>query len=167
MTADGKIAERTPGTDLHTPGTEVQKANYATCYGGFKDDYYLCTECGQPTTEAGKEPVYSAGNGNHSIVWVEKIPATKESEGLKAHWACELCHTIFRSQSNGDIMTSEKEFNALIIPKLTNKPSTNTNTSSKDPAPATGDNSHLGLFMVLMLASMTALVGLVKKAKRV
>ena len=68
-------------------------------------------------------------------------------------------------------MTSEKEFNALIIPKLTNKPSTNTNTntntSGKDPAPATGDNSHLGLFMVLMLASMTALVGLVKKAKRV
>ena len=55
------------------------------------------------------------------------------------------------------MMWLDEDYNALVIPKVVTNPN----------VPATGDNSTMGLYMVLALASFSAIAVVTTKAKRV
>lgn len=78
----------------HTPGGEVQKADFIECNGGFKKDYYICTECGNPVDAQGNVVDLEAPTKKHTP-GTELYPAnyTKCGGGFKEDfYLCTVCN---------------------------------------------------------------------------
>ena len=155
---DGGYAPWYNGTEKHTLG-EKHAADYTKCGGGYKEEYYECSVCEYACTAEGNDAIWSPAVSNkHNVAWIAEIPATTTKTGLKAHWGCVDCSTIFIDEAGTEMMWLDEDYDALVIPKL--KPG--------NPAvPATADNSMMGLYMVLALASASAIALVSTKAKRV
>ena len=153
--AEGKPVEYYAATEKHTPG-EKMESNYTECGGGHKEDFYLCTVCASACTEEGEFAEWSEPTTDgHTISLQPQIDPTYTEYGFKEHWACDVCGYIFANEA-GDDLTME-EYEALIIPKL---------VPGNPDVPATADNTTMGLYMVLALASIAAVAVISTKAKR-
>ena len=104
--------------------------------------------------------------------WIEEIPATVESEGVKAHFLCQHCNKSFDSD--------KKELSDIVIPKLEADDSeteaeTETETETETEAEAEDEDttekpskSSCGSSTVIFPACITSgigLVGVLKKKK--
>ena len=104
--------------------------------------------------------------------WIEEIPATVESEGVKAHFLCQHCNKSFDSD--------KKELSDIVIPKLEaydseteaeTEPETETETETEAEDEDTTEKpskSSCGSSTVIFPACITSgigLVGVLKKKK--
>ena len=91
----------------HDGDTEIRNVKAATC----KDDGYTGdTYCKACDTKISSGTTISAKG--HTYVKVDEVPATYESDGVKEHYECSVCGTLF------DMNKKEVEASDLVIPKL-------------------------------------------------
>ena len=80
--------------------------------------YYECPDCGLMFADEDMEKELSyaeivvRATGHQNIVHVDEVPATANSNGMKAHYYCEDCKTMF-SDENGE---NEVVLDEVIIP---------------------------------------------------
>ena len=80
--------------------------------------YYECPDCGLMFADKDMEKELSyaeivvRATGHQNIVHVDEVPATANSNGMKAHYYCEDCKTMF-SDENGE---NEVVLDEVIIP---------------------------------------------------
>lgn len=60
----------------------LYKANYTSCWGGYKEDYYVCELCERVTDAYGEEPDWYVGEGKHDMREIPAKPATTEEDGM-------------------------------------------------------------------------------------
>lgn len=94
----------------------------ATCIKDGNLKHYECADCHKLFSDENGENVVAADSvaipkeqGSHSISPVDGVPATCKTDGVGAHWACELCLKLY-SDANGENETNEA---ALAISKTT------------------------------------------------
>ena len=51
---------------------------------------------------------------NHSLTFVDEVPATYEADGVKAHYECSVCGELFSDAEGKNEVTAED----LVIPIL-------------------------------------------------
>ena len=105
----------------------------------------------------------------HNIVKVDEVAATYEKEGVKAHYACKDCGTLYADAEGKTVVTEEE----LVIAKLVKeeKPADKpADTEGDKPAGDNGDKSPATGENVASVAAVAALMGaafvLVRKARR-
>ena len=105
----------------------------------------------------------------HNIVKVDEVPATYEKEGVKAHYACKDCGTLYADAEGTTVVTEEE----LVIAKLVKeeKPADKpADTEGDKPAGDNGDKSPATGENVASVAAVAALMGaafvLVRKARK-
>ncbi len=96
----------------HTAGEAVRENVVdATCKAeGSYDEVVYCTECGEELSRTSKTtPV-----ADHTITFVEEVPATVESTGVMEHYTCTVCDKLFLDAE----ATTEVSADDLVIEKL-------------------------------------------------
>ncbi|MBQ3269066.1 MAG: Ig-like domain-containing protein [Clostridia bacterium] len=77
------------------------EAKAATCGAAGNNAYWTCSVCEKVfsdeagTTETTVEAQTIAATGAHTLVEVEAVAPTAETEGAKAHWKCSVCGKLF------------------------------------------------------------------------
>ncbi|MBK6087576.1 dockerin type I domain-containing protein [Ruminococcus difficilis] len=101
-----------PTEHVHNPAAPVaENVVPATCTAaGSYDEVVYCLDCHEEISRTHKTIEMIA----HNLTYVPVVPATEESEGVKAHYECEECHKLF-SDATG---TTEVTVSELVIPKL-------------------------------------------------
>ena len=100
-----------PATGEHTPGqpeSEVVKA--ATCgEDGSHNVIVKCTVCGQNIEDMCEYGVVDQATGEHKtpLKEVAEVPATATSDGVKAHFECEICGMKFTDGTGAVEATDE------------------------------------------------------------
>ena len=134
------------------------------------DQTPTCTEGGRKSIHCQicnetKDEIAIPATG-HSFVYHERIDATKEAQGTKAHYTCKNCAMVF------DAMKNETTADSLIIPKLTeentDQPGDGAGSTTNGTAgfPQTGDKSSMIVWSALLLVSLVGLVTLTVVKKR-
>lgn len=91
-----------PGNGKHTPNlSQVHKASYTECGGGYTVDYYSCKDCHSPClfdgAELDYEQYYKDGNGQHKVNLYRKQAADyNECSGgwiIDRYW-CDVCNQM-------------------------------------------------------------------------
>lgn len=118
------------------------KSNYEITLGHFGGtatckDQATCEKCNQPYGELD-------ANNHSNLKYFPAKAATATSEGNTAYWYCDGCGKYY-SDKEGKNEIKQAD---TVIAKLTT-------------SPATGDNSPLWLWLVLLLASGVALAGVI------
>ena len=78
----------------------------ATCTETGMRRYYVCEECGRKftdeteTEEITDDSVLIIPMAHKFGEWIEEVPATAETTGIKAHKTCEFCHKNFDKDEN-------------------------------------------------------------------
>ncbi len=108
-----KLTPTEPETQAHThtPGDPVEE-NVVYKHNGTYIDYVVyCTGCGvELSRETVIEPII-----NHSLNFVDEVPATYEADGVKAHYECCVCGDLFLEPQGLNPVTAAD----LVIPKRT------------------------------------------------
>ena len=90
----------------HTPGEAVRENEVeADCEnaGGY-DEVVYCTECKE---ELSRTHIDVPALG-HDIVFVEEVPATASTDGMKAHYECTRCGKLY-ADASGNIEVSAED----------------------------------------------------------
>ncbi len=73
-------------------------AKDATCLEKGNVEYYVCNKCKKTfeDAEGTKEIKDVTTVGDHDYgTWIDEIPATYDSDGVKGHYECSVCHQYF------------------------------------------------------------------------
>ena len=111
----GAEISRTPKTiDKldHTAGTAVRENVVdATCKAeGSYDEVVYCSVCNTELSRTSKTTPIA----DHTITFVEEVPATVESTGVREHYTCTVCDKLFLDAE----ATTEVSADDLVIEKL-------------------------------------------------
>ena len=143
----------------HVWDTDFTVDQTPTCTEGGRKSIH-CQICNET-----KDEIAIPATG-HSFVYHERIDATKEAQGTKAHYTCKNCAMVF------DAMKNETTADSLIIPKLTeentDQPGDGAGSTTNGTAgiPQTGDKSSMIVWSALLLVSLVGLVTLTVVKKR-
>ena len=73
----------------------LYKANYTSCWGGYKEDYYVCELCERVTDAYGEEPDWNV-----------------------AYWICNICGMPFKD-FEGNFLVADLA--SVILPRFNNR----------------------------------------------
>ena len=128
----------------HVWDTDFTVDQTPTCTEGGRKSIH-CQICNET-----KDEIAIPATG-HSFVYHERIDATKEAQGTKAHYTCKNCAMVF------DAMKNETTADSLIIPKLTeentDQPGDGAGSTTNGTAgiPQTGDKSSMIVCSILWI----------------
>ena len=90
----------------HTHNLTLVPETSATCTENGTKSHYICNECGHKFADFAAENEITDENtliirmAHRFGEWVEEVPATTESTGVKGHKDCEFCHKHFDKDGN-------------------------------------------------------------------
>lgn len=90
----------------HTHNLTLVSEKGATCTENGTKSHYICADCGHKFADSAAENEITDESTltirmAHSFgEWIEEVPATTESIGVKGHKDCEFCHKHFDKDGN-------------------------------------------------------------------
>lgn len=156
---------------VHVHKAVKTEAKAATCTEAGNTAYWYCPDCGKYfsdealTKEITKDATVVAATGHNHVTKVDAKAATSTAAGNITYWYCSDCGKYFSDEA----LTKEIAKDATVIAATgststdttsTDTTSTGTISTSTTTTPQTGDDSNIGLWIVLLAVSCGGLTTL-------